>query len=417
MLNRRAGTKYIKAIVSFENAIRKLKIINMFQCTKNIVTRMVVAGIPNKLRKLIYDEILREKDIHKNKNIAFTINSIKNGGPSNVILNIIKEMNNSEYTPFLITFFDENDENIIKKLDIKVINLKYKSRIQALIKGRKKVNKIIKEEKIDIIHSNGFIPDVISAKLKKVKRVSTVHCNFKEDYKNTYGNIKGKIYEKINIWALRKLDLTIGCSKNVYEYLKEKVKLSTFVRNGVSTDEISNNSITRQELNIPIDAIVFIYTGVISKGKQVFELIKNFEDIHKKNDYLIILGDGEEKEACENIAKENVVFCGFVKDVKKYLKISNFYVSNSSSEGMSISIIEAIEEGLPVLLSNIPSHRELFEIDSKYYIGEIFDENFKSKYEIIKNKNKENSNIKEFQKKYLSSQAMAKKYFEIYKEV
>ena len=57
-----------------------------------------------------------------------------------------------------------------------------------------------------------------------------------------------------------------------------------------------------------------------------------------------------------------------------------------------------------LFLSDIPSHKECFEIDSNYYLGEIFNkENFaEKKDEITKNVTYNKDYIKEFKYKYLS---------------
>ena len=69
------------------------------------------------------------------------------------------------------------------------------------------------------------------------------------------------------------------------------------------------------------------------------------------------------------------------------------------------------------MLSDIQSHKECFEIDNEYYIGEYF--NIKN-IGVVKNNIKNNLNkktqdrIKEFQKKYLSASVMTNGYEEKY---
>ena len=115
-------------------------------------------------------------------------------------------------------------------------------------------------------------------------------------------------------------------------------------------------------------------------------------------------------------AKTNkIIFTGVAANPVHGLSAANIYVSNSASEGFSISIIEALGNGLLLLLSDIPSHNECFEINPKEYLGEVFNyKNFKNKKEHIAQKavkiNKKQ--LQDFQHKYLSASTMAKQYID-----
>lgn len=84
-----------------------------------------------------------------------------------------------------------------------------------------------------------------------------------------------------------------------------------------------------------------------------------------------------------------------------------------------MSIIEALSVGLLLLVSNIDSHKEIFNIDKTYYIGEFFSlsslESFKNHKSKVDNANKNGSII--FQTKYLSSKAMMESYEKWYRIV
>ena len=99
-------------------------------------------------------------------------------------------------------------------------------------------------------------------------------------------------------------------------------------------------------------------------------------------------------EECKKQADNRVKVLGFTENVQEYLEKADVYISNSKSEGMSIAIIEALENGLHLFLSKIPSHLEIFKISEECYLGEYFEKsNFDKKIRILRKKIKEENSI------------------------
>lgn len=358
-------------------------------------------------------------------NIAFCINNITNNGPGKVVLNIIKGLDKQKYKIYLITLFAGNDQSIINSLikeNIIVKEMNYQNRMDFVLFKLKGLSSYLKQEKICIVHSHGIIPDYAISRIRlKIKKISTIHCNMFEDY-NSYGKVKKIIMIFMHIKSLKKFDKCICCSRSVYNAIKNKLSNSAYVVNGIDLDLKNTNKVSRKKLGIPNDANVYIYAGVLKKGKRVEELIRMFKKAALENDFLLILGNGEKYNACIELSSkdENIKILGFKKNVEDYFQISDVYCSNSKSEGMSISIIEAMTTGLHLFLSDIPSHSEALSFDENYYIGETFNEkNFADKFKQIKNNlDKNNKNkIIEYQEKYLSSKSMSDGYDVIYSEI
>ena len=80
---------------------------------------------------------------------------------------------------------------------------------------------------------------------------------------------------------------------------------------------------------------------------------------------LVMLGNGSLAAVLRRIfrqgnVEEQVVFPGQVKyaDLPRYYQMADLYVSASHSDGSSISLLEAMACGKPVLVSDIPGNRE-----------------------------------------------------------
>lgn len=350
------------------------------------------------------------------KRIAYVINFIVNGGPSAVVLNMIHNLDRTKYEPVLITLFQGNSSEIIdreKKNGLQIIECGYQGRLQFLLFGLAQYKKILTENNIDIVHGHGFVPDIMNARLdNNIRTINTVHNIMFEDYLFNYGAVKGRIYCWAHLWAMKRLDMVVCCSKSVYDVMKKYIPDCQYTENGIE-DLTFEQHITRKSLGIPEDAIVFLYAGGLINRKRVPFLIKNFVKYHGEKEYLIILGNGEEEALSKQSSDNHVIFAGFQSNPYQYMAISNIYTSASSSEGFSISVLEALHCGLGLFLSDIPSHKEVIDGIGKMYVGEHFsDRDFEIKFRnIISNIHDINPvSIKEYQRKNLSAESMIKKY-------
>jgi len=70
---------------------------------------------------------------------------------------------------------------------------------------------------------------------------------------------------------------------------------------------------------------------------------------------------------------DNIDFRGMIKRVDVYHEMRNadLYISASSFEGMPVTALEAMYIGMPVLLSKIPAHEEVYKQNEIYNMFDI----------------------------------------------
>lgn len=346
--------------------------------------------------------------------IAYVINYIVKNGPSSVVLNIIHNIDREKYEVSLITLFSGNSPEVIahlKSIGVSVYECTTLSRMKCLLGQCKEFDDTVRNGHYDILHTHGLIPDIVSSRLNTpVKKITTIHNNMYEDYPDNYGWIKSRIFITLHLNALKKLDKCVCCSESVYKVMKQKLSNTTFIRNGI--EPICAKSVaTREELNIPDDAEVFLYAGVLNTRKGVVSLIENFVRYRNEDEYLIVLGTGDKEAECKEKADDHVQMLGFQPDPIAYMNISDVYASASRSEGFSISVLEALSCGLGLFLSDIPSHREVVEMGKDVYLGEIFGTtNFEATLNQLRKNQLDKEKIAEFQRKELSANGMAEAY-------
>lgn len=346
--------------------------------------------------------------------IAYAINYIVKNGPSSVVLNLIDNLDREQYDVSLITLFSENDPEVVVNLKdngISIYECTTLSRVKCLLGQCKEFDDTVKSSHYDILHTHGLIPDIISSRLDcPVKKITTIHNNMYEDYLDSYGWAKSRIFIALHLNALKKLNECVCCSESVCGMMKQKLNNTTFIRNGIEMVR-AQSVVTRKELDIPTNARVFLYAGVLNSRKNIVWLIDNFVQYHNENEYLLVLGKGDKEGECKKKADSHVKVLGFQPDPIAYMNISDVYVSASKSEGFSISVLEALSCGLGLFLSDIPSHREVVAMGRDVYLGETFDTtNFEAQLNLLRKNQLDKEKITGFQRKELSASRMAAAY-------
>ena len=148
-------------------------------------------------------------------------------------------------------------------------------------------------------------------------------------------------------------------------FFKSK-KTIIYIPNIIAVDDIKNSSPKSNFDNY------IISVGRLSKDKNHEILIKAFAKSNIKTHSLLIIGDGECEQILKKIIlKENlsssVKLLGYRKDVLQFLKGADLFVSLSKHEGMPNVVLEAMACGLPMILSDIPQHKNLFSSNDVAY--------------------------------------------------
>ncbi len=312
--------------------------------------------------------------------VLYIVSTLKKSGPINVLYNIVKYIDRSKVQVNIITLSPETNNSLLmdfSKLGAKIYSLNY-SRVKGVLLNYKGIDKLINEIDPDIIHSHGIRGDTICSRLKDRLTFTTLHNFPYDDYPMRYGNIFGRLMANKHLKIISKLDFPISVSNSISEKYKNKGLKTLTIQNGVdkkiflkATPEKKLK--LRKQLNIPLNKNIFVSVGHLSKIKDPLTIIKAFKSSNINQDSVIIfLGDGELFEDCKKMARSEkaIIFAGRVKNVEKYLQAADYFISASTSEGLPNAVLEALSSGLPVCLSDIPSHKEILGICNK--AGKVF---------------------------------------------
>ena len=118
--------------------------------------------------------------------------------------------------------------------------------------------------------------------------------------------------------------------------------------------------------DIPADAIVVLAICRLERQKGVDVAVRALARLRKREPraQLVVLGEGEERERLERLARELDVpasFPGRVPDVAAWLRRASVLVHPVRWEGFGLAVLEAMLAGLPVVASRVSSLPELVQ--------------------------------------------------------
>lgn len=245
--------------------------------------------------------------------------------------------------------------------------------IRIAFPTKKEVEKIIKKEKIDIVHvmvpTPVSVSSINSAKKNSIKIVSHSHTQPENillqcpSFMRTEF-LRNWIYKRL-ISFYGKTELTFCPSKFAERALKKyNPNLKTIVvSNGIDLlkfKKMSSSKFTKK-FNIPRGFSLILYAGRLDPEKRIDVLIQSMKHVLKKRKkvYLILVGGGSMKISLENLSKsleleKNIQFLGRVsdKDLSLAYNASDVFVLPSLAELEGMVVLEAMACGKPILIAN-----------------------------------------------------------------
>lgn len=141
-----------------------------------------------------------------------------------------------------------------------------------------------------------------------------------------------------------------------------------------SEDHSQDNIKKRLGLN---NNLAILGVASFKKNKNHEFFIRSLKELDKSfKDYQVVfLGDGALRKQMMNLCSElglsnKVFFRGWVHNVEEYLKCADIFVLPSIAEGMSNSLLEAMNYGLPCAVSSISGNVKLIKHEEN---GVVFD--------------------------------------------
>jgi glycosyltransferase involved in cell wall biosynthesis len=296
-------------------------------------------------------------------------------GAENVVLNLMCCQKENNFKTTLGSIGTRSDGK--KTIELKAAEIGLPVEIFRMangpnVSGAIRIYKYAHKNNVDIVHCHGYKANIFSGmlpfKYRKIPHISTLH-----GWTSTKIFTKMWFYEWIDAVMLKRADRVVAVSQAMRDNLRFKyLNISpALIHNGIISKEVDNICGLDYRLFDNLDKIKLklVSVGRLSKEKGFDTLlmaVRNIKIKWNENVRVFIIGEGPEKDNLIRLSRkcgisDNVIFTGYIDNASKILKNFDIFVMSSLTEGMPITLLEAMRAGMPIVASAVGGIPEALE--------------------------------------------------------
>ena len=229
----------------------------------------------------------------------------------------------------------------------------------------------------DLVHAYFFWPILYGRLLKRIGKIKALIEN-REDMGFSWGRD-----EYAWLRATRTIPDKVVCvSEAVRKVVLEREKLDErrviVIRNGVDPPkQSSENNSVRQELGLNeehlVVGMVANYNRPVKGATYLLDAIPAIVSQVPSARFLFLGGGDEERPLLQEKTKvlgieQFVTFTGYREDIHRYYETMDLSVLTSLSEGLSITLLESMNHGLPVVATQVGGNPEVVDDEKTGYL-------------------------------------------------
>ena len=321
----------------------------------------------------------------RNRRVAILVTRMDLGGVPDHIMTLVEGLVARYDVALICNHIDQTHQAEIDALGVKVIPLPMQRLLSGVsdLKALGELRRILREGGYDILHTHmskaALLGAMVGVTSRRPKVVNTAH---------NLGYIAMQSrWKKAVFWAYDRIisslghDATIVVSDTIARQARAaglipKDRLHT-IHNGIRVSRFDGDAIPREGLKSDVlgdactDGPLLICVARLVWFKGLDALIAALPQVGASHPdaRLLLVGDGELRDALAAQARalgveHMVVFAGERQDVPDLLALADLFVLPSVSEGMPISLLEAMACKLPLVATSVGGIPELI-IDGK----------------------------------------------------
>lgn len=316
------------------------------------------------------------------KRILFVNHSLGMGGIETMIVDMVRLLPTDQFSPEVAIF--ESGGNLERTLIERGIPVHYLNKRDGVDAGLfLRLRKLLKERKIQVVHSHNFsawlYSSVATRSVGNIVHVHTEHSGV--------GVLPRR--HMVERWLSRLTHHVVAVSKHVHQVMVREIGISRMrvklIHNGVNTARFAPNavtrSVTREALALGDDDIAIGIIARLAPVKNHAHLLRAFASLlntgHTRAK-LLVIGDGPERQKLEALAAQlgiaaSTRFLGERRDTEALLNALDIYALSSLSEGMNLTLLEAMSTGLPIVATAVGGNGEIVKDGSTGFLVSLID--------------------------------------------
>lgn len=253
---------------------------------------------------------------------------------------------------------------IFKESGAKLIDFEIKNKFNLL--AARRLSKIIGENKIQIIHTQGpgslDAIAVLAGSISKIPVVTTRPIMIDQLFGRSL--LRRWVYSRIDKFTQNNVARMVAVSKISETYLREICKVERskvmLINNGIDLSRFKKVQKHSNRVEVDSSPLILGMTAQLTlmKGWDVFlDVIARLRG-DGYNVRGMVLGDGPLREDLKAHSKlleieDAVDFIGHANHVHRYLNKMDIFLFTSHHEGLSVAIIEALASSLPIVATDV----------------------------------------------------------------
>ncbi len=296
--------------------------------------------------------------------------------------------------------------------------------------------RIFSREKFDIVHTHNEAAHFYAG---LAARLSRVPCLITTEHSRHYID-DAHMRRRLQKFLMSRItDRWVTVSEELARVSVERdglaLKKLSVIPNGIDVERFMKPDSAddklyalRREIGVPEKAKIVIMVARLHPLKNHEMLIQAMAEIKDQNDnvHVILAGDGEMRDQLVRLTQSLglgsiVHFLGYKQDVRTHLWLSDVFVLCSKTEGMPLSLLEAMAARVPLIITRTANKAELITDGVN---GKVAESDVKALASALSDalrdpdkSRKMSENGFEFVREHFSLETMMNRYQGLYKEI
>ena len=303
-------------------------------------------------------------------------------GTERYVVDLAKNLNKDEFNVIVATPMKGPLSEILKENNVREEVYNNGKKYYYSLKGLYNLYRIMKSNKIDIVHANAKFHPCIAVVFAGVKlKIETRHGIFYSKKQLENLSFLRKVYEYAKQFFVNDFIATSENDKDtLIKYFKISRKKVSVLFLGIDFKDMENRSegLFSYKPYIPGTDFIIGHIGRLTYQKAQEYLLEAFKIIAGKYEKarLVIVGSGENENILKKYIEENslndkIIFKGYIKDIYREMQTYHVHVLTSRYEGTGYVNLEAMALGVPVVTSNVGGATNFFTSGMDSIITEV----------------------------------------------